>query len=281
MIEIKTKNDYFNLFDNITELADYVTTRNKKSGRGNESNTIGEKYWYGTENFDEAIDLLKYGDEELFKKIKEEKAKLEIKNNLGNSKSRLNYKNDVCGYIPNVPNYLKGCPINMINCNRNKLSHKIVNIFLNVRVGAFTNASDIIKIGSKYLTVIDLLEKTGYRCNLYSGVANEEYGNYSFMLVRIKTDKEPLNLKKICFTIANASMQRRIKFRWMEVNDGDYDFTSGYGQVADKQYTKDFITKALKDDIIVWDYEDNNISKSIEQITQELKEKYGINISND
>ncbi len=277
MIEIKTKNDYFNLFDNITELADYVTTKQRKAGRNNSSNELGNEEWYGTKNFDEALNLLKYGDDKLYEKIKEEKARLEIKNNLGNVKNRLAYKNDVCGYIPNVPNYLKGYPINMINCNRNRLSHRIINIFLNIRVNGGVQGSDIIRIGSKYLTVIDMLEKKGYRCNLYSGVANDDYGNYSFMLVRVKTDKEPLNLKKICFTIANPSMQRRIKFRWMEVNDGYRDFTDGYGDEADGGYIKKFLNKVLKDDVIVWNYESFMNYKSVEEIINDLK-SYGINV---
>ena len=98
-------------------------------------------------------------------------------------------------------------------------------------------------------------------------------------MVRIKTDKEPLNLKKICFTIAHPSMQRRIKFKWMEVNDFNFDFTQyGYGGYVSMSTVKNTIEKKLRDNFIVWSYESDMRSKSVEQIIEDLK-KDGIVIN--
>ena len=98
------------------------------------------------------------------------------------------------------------------------------------------------------------------------------------MLVKVKTDKEPLNLKKICFTIANASMQRRIKFKWMEVNDSREDMTNhGYGRPDNENHTKDVLKQYLKEEFIIWTYERDNNSKTVEEIINNLK-NYGINL---
>lgn len=183
--------------------------------------------------------------------------------------------------MPNVPAFLTGNPNNMIDIKKAiKASSKILNIFLNVRVDGFTNPGTIIDIGTKYLVIIDALEKMGYRCNLYSGIANETYGNHSCLMVKIKTDKEPLNLKKICFTIANPAMQRRLKFRWQEVNDGDFDFTNrGYGGPEQECYIQKILSKELRDNFMIWQYEDD-AGSNVETIINNL-EKKGIKIKNE
>ena len=278
MKEINDGKNYINVFSNINEFLKYLE-RPHKSGRDKSSQEKGDYSFYGTSSYEEAIKLIKNGDDELFEKIKEENAKIKINRDIGNRKNRLRYENGVYGFIPNVPNMMVGSPLTMINAKRDGVSKKIVNIFLNIRVSGFIDKDDIIRIGTKYLNVIDLLEKNGYRCNLYSGVANEKFDKHSCLMVRIKTDREPLNLKKICFAIANPSMQRRLKFKWMEVNDGP-DFTNnGYGSIENEEYIRRLLEKELKEDMIIWNYEDRDLkAKSVEDITRDLK-KYGIEIN--
>lgn len=280
MIEInRTINSskvYINIFENINEVNQYVTTRPQKSGRDNSSQEVGDKHWYGTNSFEEAVDILVHGDEELYNRTREEIKKLNLTKLLGNVSNRVKYENRQYGCIPNVPAYLNGSPLSMINPEKTELSQKVLNIFLNIRVGGGTEGDKVVKIGSKYLAVIDLLEKAGYRCNLYSGVANEKWESKCLFMVKVKTDREPFNLKKICFTIANPAMQRRIKFRWMEVNDGA-DFTnSGYGGTTDDKDIKAMLDLTKKD-YIVWNYERNNNTFKVEDIIKEL-EKQGIKI---
>ena len=284
MLEINDKKIYINVFDNITELTKYIDKKERKEGRDNDSESTWDNEFFGTKNFKEAYELLKYGDEKLYNKIKIESKKINIDKIIGANNQKLKYKNNFYGCIPNIPIYLKNQPINMINPEKNLPANKILNIFLNIRVNGDIEAEEIMKIGLKYLTIIDILEKNGYRCNLYSGCANEhsEYGDvYSYLLLRVKTDKEPLNLKKICFTIAHPSMQRRIKFRWMEVNDFEYDFTNGYGTKDYSKHTKEVLDSKLKDNFIVWTYEDEIESKSIEKILEDLKKDYGIKIEGE
>lgn len=284
MLEINDKKTYINVFDNITELTKYIDKKERKEGRDNDSESTWDSDFFGTKNFKEAYNLLKYGDEKLYNKIKIESKKINIDKIIGANNQKLKYKNNFYGCIPNIPVYLKNQPINMINPEKNQPANKILNIFLNIRVNGNIEAEEIMKIGLKYLTIIDILEKNGYRCNLYSGCANENSnisGVYSYLLLRVKTDKEPLNLKKICFTIAHPSMQRRIKFRWMEVNDFEYDFTNGYGSKDEPKHTKKVLDSKLKDNFIIWTYEDGIKSKDIEKILEDLKNDYGIKIEGE
>lgn len=285
MLEIKDNVHYINVFENITELSKYLTSRETKKGRDECSLDEDEHSleFTKTKNFKEALDLMKYGDEKLYNQIKKESKKININKIVGALNQRIKYKNRFYGSIPNVPMYLKGNPVNMINAEKKQPKNKILNIFLNIRVNGITDSEDIMRIGLKYLTVVDILEQSGYRCNLYSGCANEGYNDdYSYLMVRVKTDKEPLNLKKICFTIANPSMQRRIKFRWMEVNDCEHDYTRhGYGYPDDTSHTKQVLNDKLKDNFIVFTYESDNRKKSEKEIIEDLKKEYGINVGDE
>lgn len=277
MIEINNSKHYINLFNSISELERYVSTRNTKAGRDQDSQEVSSDDWWGTKTFEEATDKLIHGDDELYSSLKTEIDKLNISKILGNISNKQKYVNRTYGCVPNVPAYLQGSPLNMINPEKTALNNKVINIFINIRVSGGTSGSKVTKIGSKYLAVIDILEKAGYRCNVYSGVANSSSTN-CLLMVRVKTDKEPLNLKKICFTIASPAMQRRIKFRWMEVNDCRQDYTRcGYGGTCFDDEIKEMLDET-KQDYIVWNYERNNVEFKVEDILKELEEQ-GIKIN--
>lgn len=282
MLEIKEQEKYFTLYDSIYDFSEYLINKQRKPGREDASDKKGGDFC-GTDSFEEAMDLMLYGDEEIYKKILKNKKKLNVDKILGNATRRAKYEQRNYGCIPNVPLYLTGSPINMINREINNISHKIINIMLDVTVPWHVDKDIILENGILYLTVIDLLEKAGYRCNLYAGCSTEfdadnKNNLESYMLVRVKTDREPLNLKKICFTIANPSMLRRMHFRWAEVNDFQYDCThDGYGHfTSEKTIVKD-LTNFMKDNIIVWSYKHDD-DKSLESIIKDL-EKKGIKLS--
>ena len=276
MLSFESKESYINLFDNITDLSQYLSGKQRKEGRDNSSQSSDSSF-SGTKSYEEAFDLFKYGDEELYKKFKEQSSKINIDKLLGNAVRKQKYENRNYGCVPNVPNYLIGNPLNMINAEIGRISHKVINIFLSIGVPWYVDKEDIINTGIIYLSVIDLLEKAGYRCNLYAGVTSHE-DRHEYMYVRIKTDREPLNLKKLVFPLVHPSMLRRIYFRWAEVNDYDYDITGGYGRNDDESDIKKYMKNIYNEDFILWTY--NNIDKDkghnikkIEEILNDLKKK--------
>ena len=276
MLSFESKDNYINLFDNITDLSQYLSSKKRKEGR-DKSSEDSDSSFSGTKSFQEAFDLFRYGDEELYKKFKEQSSKINIDKLLGNAVRKQKYVNRNYGCVPNVPNYLIGNPLNMINAEIGRISHKVINIFLSIGVPWTVDKEDIINTGIIYLSVIDLLEKAGYRCNLYAGVTASS-AKHEYMYVRIKTDREPLNLKKLVFPLVHPSMLRRIYFRWAEVNDYDYDITGGYGKNDDEKTILNNMKKIYNEDFILWTYnnigknKDHNIKK-IEEILEDLKKK--------
>lgn len=275
MLEVKDTRHYLNIFDNITDLTCYLK-RPIKQGRMNESDKP-DKNFSGTNNYAEALELLVYGDEKLLKKVKENTKKMKIEKMLGNCVNRQSYEHRVYGCVPNVPAYLMGNPINMINPEKSRISHKIINIFLNISCAWNVGAEEITRMGTIYLNVIDMLEKKGYRCNLYVGDFARDYDNcYQVFMTRIKTDREPLNIKKMAFPLAHPSMLRRIRFRWAEVHDYNDVTNGGYGQPFNEAAViKEVLKTDTKEDFLVFSYK--NTDETIEQVLDRLK-KQGIDL---
>ena len=268
-----------NSFSNISELYNYIEKTPRRSGANNhsEDNDFG---FTGTHSLEEAYDLLLSGDEELFNRFKSLK-KISVEKILGNVINRPKQINDIVGYQANVPQYLLGIPTNMINQQPKKTSQKVLNIIINLTVSCSVDRSHIEKVGNLYIQVLDLLEKAGYRVNLYMMQAEESHDYYYYSLVRIKTDKEPLNIKKCIFPIMHPSMNRRIFFKWEEVCDTTNEIThDGYGKpFTVTSIIKSTLDKILKSNFIIWNFQrwnnGNEIDVEAKSVLKELKEKYG------
>lgn len=277
MYEINESKYFMTSFQNINEFVNYLK-KPKKDGRSNSSQNPMESGFNVTMNLEEAIEKLKTGDDNLYERVIKEKKKINTDKLLGNVKKRKTYKKDIVGFQPNVGAFLTGNPLNMINEEKTNTSIRILNIFINVRVNSFTGSDKVLKNGTIYATMVDLLEKAGYRTNLYVGTANNVHSSFNpdkmILLVRIKTDREPLNLKKMVFPLANADFLRRLKFRWMEVCESNIDAThDGYGQYMEIEEVKNRIQEILGEDCLVFNYEDTNGEVSETYVKELLKEK--------
>lgn len=278
MYKYKKDNKLLNIFPNISEFYKFVKDTPRRRGAERSSETNGYDFT-GTHSLGEAYKLLLETDDKLYKEFKE-LDKIDISKLLGNVINRKKSYNDVVGYMPNVPNYVRGIPTNMINEEPKRLSQKILNIFINIDCSAYVNKEDMKKAGLKYTQIIDLLEKAGYRCNLYSGMSVDgRCSEIGWCFVRIKTDREPFNIKKCIFPLSHPGMFRRIGFKWIECADFSYELTeTGYGRpYTNNKKTKEFLEKQLKMNVIVWSFQDVK-GVSIENIIKKLKDEYGIEI---
>lgn len=268
MLEIKSQKDkiLINSFSNISEFYNFCKKTPRREGADDASEHNGRGFT-GTDSLQQAYELLVNGDEELYKEILKKKSKIDITKILGNKIGRNRPYNDIVGFQADVPTFLKGVPTNMINQKPLKISQKILNIFLDGAVSAGVSSSKIKEAGIIYATVIDILEKRGYRCNLYviDGSTHRDWKYFS--VVRVKTDREPFNLKKLAFPIAHPSYFRRVGFKWIESCNLDVEPTqSGYGRPIDEDVNiKKILEKQLKmQNIILW----------------RKNEKYDVNIEN-
>ena len=288
MIEIKSRLDgnrwLFNQFSSIDELTKWLDDeKNQKHGRDNSSHSKDSDFT-GTSSYNQAVELLKYGDKETYDYIKEKQRKIKIDELVGNAMNKAKIYNDVVGYQPCVPLFLNNVPTNMINMKKKNLNTKIINIYLDICCSAWVSSNTLRDAGTMYATALDIIEKSGYRVNLYIGDASKYDDEVTLWCLKVKTDREPLNLEKMAFTIANPSILRRIGFKYQETCNSEQDFTHhGYGQPYDNEKKMEEIFKKNLDiDMMVFTYQhlDDDSDKLLQSIIERLKKK-GITIGDE
>ena len=225
----------FEKFDSIETFMKCVETRPKnRLMQGADSSRTGTENFTGTKSYGEALELLKNGYVKPLKKIKSEVARdLKISQN----RPRRVPQNAVIGFIPNVPNYLLGIPEQMITVHQIAQKTKTISISYYVGNNAHVESEDLEEAGTKLLKVINRLEMSGVRVNL-NAVLMCTYKNYEWQIasVNLKSYREQLDIKKLCFPLAHTSMFRRFGFAWLErSNDMKSSFSVGYGHSATTQ----------------------------------------------
>lgn len=261
--------NYFE-FNSVNEFVDYCeVTEPHDSNRKNASHTSDSSF-AGTQSWEDAIQLIKYGDERLHNKIKSQKYDVEIEDMVNQVKK--SYVNDVVGFMPHVPNAVIGIPQNMIRQTRTFIPNKIVNIFISVGASASVRSEDIQKNASMCAAAINILEGQGYRCNVYVGEISGDGGKRIAWTLKIKTDKQPLNLAMMAFPLSSTSMLRRFGFKISEV--APFDFThSGYGSVVDNHKTMSELFKEYGnlDNLTIFSVSKN--SGSLADMVEQFKSK--------
>jgi len=234
-------------FDGLHELLSYLDTapyadawyREDKSSQ-EESN--GE--WHGTENFQQAYDLCKYGQfDNGFEKL--HKLKIDIDRHIKEVQRPRRQFNDMVGYAPDVPSHLNGYPLDMFN-HTTKL-RKQVDIFFNCSQNSGTSSGQILNKGATLLSTISILEDMGIRTNLnFFELSKEKEGYQVFNAqINIKREDQPLDMRNAYFPICNPAFLRRIIFNLQEKTPDKYEsWTEGYGQAGEKELVNEIIEPA-------------------------------------
>lgn len=236
-------------FDSITEFLDYLEktpTSSAFQGSSLSSQRCSDSSWSGTDTYEQAIELAKYGCDNNFDEFIELKLKLERYIKLSIQKSKTN--NYYVGYAPDVKAYLEGCPLNMFN--RENPPRKQIDIYYNVAFSGGTSTSQIYNRGVITLSMIETLEKLGFNVNLNIFDMTDQGNQIHFAVFNLKNTAERLNVKKLFFPLCHNAWQRRLIFRLEEVTpDITYSWTGGYGHPASKELTKKIID--LKENDII------------------------------
>lgn len=207
------------------------------------SQKLGDKSFRGTESYEEADNLFRHGDRELFARLRT----AEIKRAKGTGIATKNqYNTSVCGFVPHVPNYVQGLPNNMINKRVVRYqSSKVVNIVYNPSVHAVITTDEMIQAALNIINFVIGLESKGYRCNIYILMSSYTNKDSVTAMVRIKTSDDYMDKLKLVYPMVNPSMLRRHFLRFVETAGcKEKKFTAGYGApVMDIQQTRDIIIK--------------------------------------
>lgn len=243
-------------FENVSQYVEYlnkgvvngVFKANEEMGLLSSQSTNDNK-WRGTNSWEDAQNLLRYGDREKFALLKKSLDKLNMKGS--GYKMRRKVTTSIVGCVPHIPNYLQGMPECMIDIVKTKIkSSKVLNIIYNASVSCDVSPQRIIEAGAKMLSKVQNLERQGYRANLYCTFSSKKGKETASILVRIKSSEQYLDALKCAYPLVNPSFLRRHYLRYLEVCEiTERDFSNGYGV---PQTDREAIQKAFPR--MKWDY---------------------------
>ena len=232
----------FNKFNSVEEFSNWLqvtpqTAAGKKFDYSNEISKSNTEFT-GTESFEEAQHLLKYGDKVNADKITATIRKIKAQGKGNATRNKL--YNSPCGFLPIVPKVLAGEPENMLAIKKQRYnSTKVINIAYNVAVDCTRTTEDLIETAAKVANVIASLEKNGYRVNLYAYSCGRDLRfNYYSLLVKIKDSGKYLDTLRIAYALVNPSFYRRHVFGYMERLKG-FNLNSTYGIIVPEEDCKE------------------------------------------
>lgn len=234
-------------FNSLQEMSEWInkTHRTKRGEECKESvNESADYYEFSsTKTFDEADNLMKFGDDENAKKIQAAAANI---NATPATSERNRLYNSPCGFLPIVPRVLAGVPENMLNIKKEEYrSTKVINVVYNTAVGYKVSAEEIVKTSANVASAINTLEKGGYRVNLY--VANFVYMRSTpvCVAVKIKDAGQYFDGLRVAYPLVNPSFVRRHIFALHERVKGIY-LTGSYGAIMDDSDAEKYVPKDMK-----------------------------------
>jgi hypothetical protein len=196
-----------------------------------------KKPWAGTQTFSEATEMIKTGFKDPLEKMKKSIVKI------GNTQkpNRPKPKNDFVGYVPHVPNTVMGLPMTMINKEKQVSKNKMIHLIYSFGASSNVKPNDMIKGGINFISLVNSLEKQGYRVKIDVATTFTVTNTLAVMTVNVKEFGQKLNLLKLTFPLIQPAMFRRIAFKWIETTpeNNDKDFTTGYGKPLSAVFNQD------------------------------------------
>lgn len=254
-----SKKVVFEHFENINSLINTIDSRpNNDVMNGRDSSRSGDSYFTGTNSYSEAEKLLEKGYTDILPQVKDGIRKMEKKVETEFQNIRKIYpENQVCGFVPHIPNSILNLPNSMINVNLIPQKQKTINIIYTMGANCGQDKQLFFDAGVTLLTAIKILELNRISVKLTLGfMAAAVDKECTYPTVDIKGYGQRLDLQKLCFPLAHPSMFRRIGFKWLETvpNLTDHDFAWGYGRSPEENDTEweDFIkTIGIKKDNVI------------------------------
>lgn len=234
-------------FDSVASFAAYLSkAETSKTFQGAELTSQKVTKGWSELTFEEANNLLRFGDRENAEKISKEINRVSRMNGNG-TRVRQQIFNDVVGHAVNVPNYLSGSPMAMINSRRVAIRNsKVLNIIYNSTFACGVKPQEVVEVGVKVLTYIKNLESSGYRVNLYVMKCAKSSKEKLSAIIRIKDSEQYLNITKTAYPMINPEFSRKHFFRMTECEVTDPFFIGTYGYVVHEQREVQDILDNLK-----------------------------------
>lgn len=230
-------------FGNLASFSRFLneTAPNEKVfGKYLESKT-GSRSFTGTDSFEHAENLMKFGDEKNAQKI----INVTAPGKIVAKDIRPRRERSLYGGAVNIGAVVTGRPKTMYRNVMQKVDTKVLTFVYNTSVSRMVEADDIAQTAANLTSAICGIEKKGYRVNLYAGKISTS-GNECFAaLVKIKDSKTYMDRKKMAYPLINPSMNRRHMFAALEHTEGiSSGWACGYGRCAESDKAAEAVKRA-------------------------------------
>lgn len=244
--KIKDVNVAYEIFDTVDELIEYLYSQPHRRGNDAMNGIFDDEEWRGCKNFKEAENLALNGWEEVIEKKEFQNF---YNKKIGEENKMIKFKNDVVGYVPIVPNVIRGIPNCMINIEKRPVKSKIIHILYNISVTSGFRGQEIMDAGLELMSAIVELERQGFRIKL---TAMQDFTSWErsvgtdILMIKLKSEYKKLDLFTTMFSLMHPAMFRTIGFAWYERSPVVRE-KSGYGtDISNPDYmSKEKITACL------------------------------------
>ena len=222
----------FNSFDELMTYAEGPSTLPEYSRA---SRRQGERHFFGTQDFQTAMNQARYGWPDGLKAI--QKLVEQIKNMVAQKaqlKSETFYSTS--GACVDVGRYVSGEPEDMLEFEMSESAgKKIFTVTLNVSASACVDAQTLYNRGAAVIALVDLLERGGFSCEIMAIDVRERSGKLVVVRAPIKTAGYQLDQDRVAFAVASPSFLRRLLFSVNEretpavISEFGFHNSGGYG----------------------------------------------------
>ena len=245
MYEWKGKVAYYR-FDSMSDFLSHLEDAkvNAKVFRSLSSQQTGRKEFTGTNTYEEAVEIAQKGWKDGLNKVKDHLRSIKP---MGMAIKKQRNVNDLVGGAVLVPRYLSGEHDNMLNIVRRNSHERVIDLYASFNANAGYTTERIIKRGAFVCQLVDDLESSGIRTNIWACEAAEEGSEKTHTRVCIKQARDIFTINRFAFALAHPAFLRRLWFRMLETTpDFKARWDGGYGHPMDSFFWESMAELARK-----------------------------------
>lgn len=204
----------------------------KKNKNSYRSQTLSNSYFYGTENFQISMDLLKNGQKE--KPLEIGDFLKDINFSSTENEMYLSYE----GFQVDFSEYASGNPECILNLQSTEKENNCITVYYNCSYNGHIDRKTILNYGKMILAIISILEAKNISIRLITIDRTIDSNGIIYNLgIVIKDFFEAMDIDRITYCLANNSFLRRNIFKMYEyILDEKYrnDYFQSYGQAINE-----------------------------------------------
>lgn len=209
-----------NSFKNQHHLLKWLENQTAKEGRDNPITQDYSKSFTTVKSWAESLEYIRKGFNEGYEAIKKSYTTKVKEYEISQG---FDYALSPCGFMPSIPHYLTGSPLNMWTFSEaEEYKQKVYSINIDTSVPWHVTQSEIVEAGAKLLTAANALEKRGHRVAIQGcQITLDNYtkpADINGFTVTIKESDSDIDLRRLSYVLTCPAFQRVTTF-------AHYDFT--------------------------------------------------------